>query len=549
MFDAYKKILAMKCTDYRMAGTAFLCLLALLLPGCNSYSTTQPQVRPRQFGQAYEEQLASVRLLQGRDAVSLSSKGTLRIKDIKASHSLGPGDWTFELVNSRPAQSVYHLFVKAFNADKSEEATAYAHDNRHSNLKPITLGKVLSKARSGSPKNLIDNRIFWFSSGTFQTKEKADQAQKEMEASRRWCWVREQITEPGGGQLLVKNSEGNIVLTINSQARLSSSQPITVRNIDYGFWSETSEDRAYAGDLVFSVGTDARINLDERIDVEEYIAGILPAEMLPGWPAEALKAQAVAARSGVMAKLEVAHKLDGYDFCATEHCRAYAGISRRTPATDQAVADTKGDVMVFQGRTVDAVFSATCGGWTENNEDIWAGPANPVLRGRPDFHEQRSPLSPADNDTAMAEWLAQPPDAFCAHDERYFRWSREFSADELSQLVNERHKVGRVKAIELGGRSVSGRLKWVKIHGEDKSETITKELNIRFAFGGLPSAMFIIQAEQEPEGPELFTFTGGGRGHGVGMCQYGACGLARRGVQYRQILEHYYSGIQIERLR
>lgn len=108
--------------------------------------------------------------------------------------------------------------------------------------------------------------------------------------------------------------------------------------------------------------------------------------------------------------------------------------------------------------------------------------------------------------------------------------------------------VGAVRDIELGERGVSDRLKWVRIVGSKAEAVIRKEYPIRLAFGGLPSAMFIIDGEYDGDNLVAVTFIGGGLGHGVGLCQHGARGLALGDAHYGAILDHYFTGITIERL-
>ncbi len=113
-------------------------------------------------------------------------------------------------------------------------------------------------------------------------------------------------------------------------------------------------------------------------------------------------------------------------------------------------------------------------------------------------------------------------------------------------MIDSRYAVGQIERIELGDRGVSGRLKWVRIYGSKKVETIHKELPIRLAFGGLPSALFVLQTETDARGNVQHVFLGGGRGHGVGLCQHGAQGMAQSGMTYAQILKHYFTNVEIE---
>jgi len=266
------------------------------------------------------------------------------------------------------------------------------------------------------------------------------------------------------------------------------------------------------------------------------------------WPAEALKAQAVAARSELLASPGGKHALEGFDFCGCEHCRAYLGSGGRHPESDRAVRDTAGLVLLLEGRIVSTVFSANCGGWTEDNEAVWSSPPSPALRNVPDFPPGKNPASRGIDKYGVAKWLKGAPPAYCSANKKNFRWTQRFSARELAATVNKKYPVGDIRAIELGDRGASGRLKWVKIVGSKKTEIVRKELNIRLAFGGLPSAMFVVETGGPRKAPTAFAFFGGGRGHGVGLCQDGAHGMALAGKNHLEILKHYFAQTQIVKL-
>jgi SpoIID/LytB domain protein len=147
-----------------------------------------------------------------------------------------------------------------------------------------------------------------------------------------------------------------------------------------------------------------------------------------------------------------------------------------------------------------------------------------------------------------AAWVLERPNAYCSGDDTYFRWERKYTGSELNAHVGKQHRIGPVTDIILGERAPGGRLKSITIEGRDDSVTIRKELPIRLAFGGLPSAMFTVDFERSPEGLRSVIFRGGGRGHGVGMCQQGARGMALQGKGYVDILRHYFTGVTIERV-
>ena len=106
--------------------------------------------------------------------------------------------------------------------------------------------------------------------------------------------------------------------------------------------------------------------------------------------------------------------------------------------------------------------------------------------------------------------------------------------------------MGTIQSIVEGSRGVSGRLKSVTIKGSSGKVILERELAIRQAFGGLPSAMVIIEREQEAEASGAYVFAGGGRGHGVGMCQHGARGMANAGLRFEEIVAHYFPGACLE---
>lgn len=199
------------------------------------------------------------------------------------------------------------------------------------------------------------------------------------------------------------------------------------------------------------------------------------------------------------------------------------------------------------GRVVPTVFSANCGGWTEHNETVWSAPPQDALRGVSDIVGDAGRKGP--EAVGIENWISSPPRAYCRGDGTYFRWKRSYSTGELSAVVNKRHKVGRIKEVQLGERGVSGRLKWVRVVGTKKTETIRKELPIRLAFGGLPSALFVLDEVRVAGEASRFAFRGGGRGHGVGLCQHGANGMALEGIVYTDILSRYFSDVAIERYR
>jgi len=310
---------------------------------------------------------------------------------------------------------------------------------------------------------------------------------------------------------------------------------------------------AYFGKLYVTLDRNGSLAVVNALPEDRFLAGLLPAEIFPSAPEEALKAQAVAARGELLSKIGTRHLGDPFRLCSQTHCQVYLGAGHETPRTTAAVAATRGEVLFTDdGKDLaDTVYSANCGGHTENNENAWPDmPALAALRGHRD-----APAPAAGKPDVyavgvgtenVARFIDQPPAAYCgqAHlgaGDR-FRWTVQRTAAELDKLLGRYH-LGEIRAIEVPQRGVSGRALAVRVVGSARSETIRGELRIRQAFGGLRSSLFVVEVKGGGA-----VFRGAGFGHGVGMCQTGAVGMAEVGKKYREILRHYYPNTALRKL-
>jgi SpoIID/LytB domain protein len=489
------------------------------------------------------EERVRLELGHGHTTVRLAASSAIVLTDGARELRLPAGGYTLEAQHTRAARIRYHLFAKGFHAPERLAAEAFAQDWKAQGYSAeiITLGDRL-RAASG---RVLDNRLYWVSVMRADSQQQAEVMKQRLQQRKVWAWIRPELVVKGAALVTVRDSGGRTVGSVPCPLQIDADGPITLFDIDRGFHESQLVNATYGGSLSVEIGNDGRFSILEEVALEDYLAGVLPAEMPTAWPAAALEAQAIAARSDVLANRATKHPLDGFDFCTTEHCRAYAGVGLRVAATDAAVAATGGVVLADGGRIIPAVFSATCGGWTEDNDAVWSGPADSALRGVRDFVDGSYAASPIQT----ARWLSNPPRAHCQADARYFRWRRNYANAELSEIVNKRHTIGTILRIETGDRGVSGRLKWVRIIGDRGQVTVQKELPIRLAFGGLPSALFIVESTPGQGRPGTFTFIGGGRGHGVGMCQYGAQGMALQGANSATIVSHYFTGVDLLRVR
>lgn len=258
------------------------------------------------------------------------------------------------------------------------------------------------------------------------------------------------------------------------------------------------------------------------LDFEEYLAGVVPGEVPSYFPGESLKAMAVVARTYGVSHLG---RHQDYDVCDTVHCQVYKGLGQEAASTNQAVADTSGELLTFEGQPVNALFHAVCGGHTAASVEAWpGGVGKPYLTSRDDGN-------------------------YCAQSGRY-RWREEYSAKELAEklrlsLQNTRSSefqgLSSLTELRVTERSPSGRVKVLSITSPEKTYLVEGD-SIRWLFSGgkigtagLQSTLFEIE-----KNGERYVIKGGGWGHGVGLCQQGASGRAKAGQSYEQILSHYY---------
>ncbi len=484
-----------------------------------------------------------VRILLAADApvLTLRSDAPLRVESAGgANRALPPGTYSFRAGASTPPRMRHHLIARTFQIAEAAARDALLAARRAEGFAPevITLGK-----RIAAGDRTLDTRIDWMSLANEPTAAAAESRRKKLVQQKFSPWIQAEVVAPGQGAIQVRAADGSVVGAFDTPLTITADGPIELAEVQSSYWGGKPRPLSFTGRIEFRIGAKGKLDAIEQLPLEDYLRGVLPAEMSPSWPAEALKAQAVAARSDVAAGLGGRFSLEGFDFFATERSRAYLGATGRSPQTDEALRATTGEILERQGRVGSAVFSANCGGWTENNDTVWAGPPDAALRGVPDLPRGVGrKLSPARAD----KWLHARPDAWCAVDDTYFRWKRSYSEPELRAIINKGSAVGRIEEIVLGERGVSGRLKTVRVRGSQSTATFTRELNIRRAFGGLPSALFVVM-KSGAGAKTRYTFTGGGRGHGVGLCQQGARGMASHGIVYRDILTHYYSGVTLVR--
>ena len=275
-----------------------------------------------------------------------------------------------------------------------------------------------------------------------------------------------------------------------------------------------------------------------HIAVEAYLPSVVGSEMPASWPQPALRAQAVAARTYALRQRRPG---EPFDLQATVASQVYKGVDSETESTREAVAATRAQVLTYGGALIEAVFHSSSGGSTEASGELWAQQL-PYLVAVPDFDDQ-SPVR---------------------------SWQERFEPDQLRQLFAE---TGGVQALAVSARSANGRLRELRIEGPLGAVTLTgaqlrKRLGLRSTWIELeliqpptvtpavtPAVVLVeplgLPQLAPPPLPSLagLLIRGRGFGHGIGMSQWGAYALARRGASHNAILSHYYPGTQLDAYR
>lgn len=374
-----------------------------------------------------------------------------------------------------------------------------------------------------------------------------------------------------------------VAVSINDSGILINNKLTDAKRINVVVKSEAAlhyieiNKRWYRGDIEIypTANQKRRITVVNTLPLEQYLYGVIAKEISPDWPIEAVKAQAVAARTYALTNFKK-HLEDGYDVCATSDCQVYGGKDSESPRVLRAVDETRGLIIAYQGKPINAYYSSSSGGYTENSENVW-GTYLPYIRAVAD-QDQASP---------------------------YFKWEKTLTIQELDNLVAKAgYKIGSIQAIALSvlakppmtqpDRGISGRVKYLRLIGTTGSIQLTGEkfrnmvtlnstlFDIKIVSPIQKNIQFTITdtaGQQEnksveinlppSEGTvsvidkanlrritdnknEIVIITGAGWGHGLGLSQWGAKAMAEKAANgdaeyFKEILKHYYQGVEIKR--
>jgi stage II sporulation protein D len=290
-----------------------------------------------------------------------------------------------------------------------------------------------------------------------------------------------------------------------SGLRLASDRPIRLNG------------REYAGRLDVMRNGDGALVVINDLPLEEYLVGVLRAESNERWPQEALRAQAIASRT-YAAYHRALNAAKPYHIVASTAHQQFAGRVAPSSPTWGAVQETAGQVLRWEGELFPAFYHTNSGGYTEDPRTVFAARNMPALQ------------------AVVCPLAAGSP---------HFQWTLELRLDDLSDLLRRGNAgVGAVQSIEVTERTASLRATVVTVRGTTATQRLRgNDFRRIVGYDTLKSTLFAVAVDGE-----LARFSGRGYGHGVGMCQWGAKGMAEQGASAWQILTFYYPGATLSTL-
>lgn len=333
----------------------------------------------------------------------------------------------------------------------------------------------------------------------------------------------------GNHGLVVVNSSGQVtglsrdmasytVISADGVGNLRSSDELHLVTLING-----NSAKRYRGNFDFRL-TDDGITAINDVPFEEYLYGVVPSEMPASWLEEALKAQAVVARTYALYS-RGQYLTYGFDILATQMNQVYHGYDHEQRTTTKAVNDTRGQVLTHQGRLILAVFHSSSGGYVGNCGEIWLQNI-PYLKAKEDPYD---------------------------FNDKHYNWSVTYNPQQLAAQFTSRNlpyttvlNIEEVQRDETGKRVRSMHITGIGPDGQVKQEVVSNADRVRTSLG-LKSSLFTMNKQYDSNNNLVsVTFNGSGWGHGVGMSQHGALGMAQKGYNYKDILQYYYTGVRLE---
>jgi stage II sporulation protein D len=394
------------------------------------------------------------------------------------------------------------------------------------------------------------------------------------------------------GKVSLSNAAGK-ELASGEKIRLAAEKNSTFTldvKIGIGFHWQRIRRETFQGSIILRTCPDFSFHLINEIPLEDYLTSVISSEMSAQAPLEFLKAQAITARSWLVAMLtrkkrnaqalpidqtgnnEIIRWHDTndhsfFDVCADDHCQRYQGITQITsPAVKTAIQATRGLYLVSNNKICDARYYKACGGRTEIFASAWEDKSFPYLQSVTDHLSEYTPIASEDD---ARKWLRSKPAAYCNTEDKallgeilpsfdqetmnFYRWQVSYTREELEEIIQKKSGIdfGTLQNLVAVKRGPSGRISKLKITGTKRTVIVGKELEIRswLSRSHLLSSAFVVSVEHSKDGAiQRFILDGGGWGHGVGLCQIGAAVMAAKGFRAEDILTHYFSGATLLKL-
>lgn len=259
----------------------------------------------------------------------------------------------------------------------------------------------------------------------------------------------------------------------------------------------------------------------EELLLDDYVRGVLEAELPPGFPPEAQKAQAIVSRTYALANAD-RHLREGYNFCDLTHCQVYAGRNTPYRSLDEVVASTQKMILSYEGKPIQALFHSTCGGHTSANQKVFGGKPLPYLQGVDD-------------------------EKFCERSP-HAHWDNSISLKILEEVLKKEADTnprGEIKNLAIAEQEPNqGRVFKLALEGKRNftlpAVDFISVVGRYMGWSKLKSNWFSVEVKEGEA-----AFKGRGLGHGVGLCQWGARGMAEAGKKFPEILKHYFPGAQL----
>lgn len=501
-----------------------------------------------------------IAIATGAHRVAIEGIGAYHVINPKGEsvYVLKPGELhTVDIVKGRPGGKIYRLVIKELDHHLGESALTLARAAQKAYGVPAKAIRMPARTASETDRLLV-------TVGEFTTLDAAKQYVEELK-NEKIQFIFEERARALEGQVIIRDYRGRMVASDPAILRLV---PLDIEGgsiyfqtiSDVKSWNPESIHKArhYRGRIELAIDEDGALTAVNDLWIEYYLYGVVAAEMGAFAPDEALRAQAVVSRSEAVAKIDrgIVSASPLYDFVDSAIAQAYKGKGMENERVRQAVDMTRGEILVHNGKPVDAVYSHSCGGVISSAFDQWDGHGQEYSIRKAD-RLRTTEVGKLSSDAQARLWTSGATDSFCNPNQpdfpNYakgnFRWSRSFTADELTKMFDASYGTGRVKDITIERRSDSGRVRSMVVVGEKKTVKIDRELWIRSALDDIKSTFFTLDKEfGEGKMLKSLTVRGAGFGHGVGMCQMGAYMMALKKYTHRQILGHYFVNVKVRRL-